>query len=248
MANNALIGIAGVHYVVAELSRRGLVALPTIENTAAYDIVALNVEGTRHANIQVKSSSKKASFFPMPPPKKIRAGPRDFYVLVRWLESEERFECFLLTGKVARAAVLLSRRCSTVNVGASARAIAKASFRPCISTTEMKPSRKDGRGPGRSGRCNPRKMFLLTVDTRAGNSVRPPRERQSNLGRSHTGFKASRTGRSFFIRGRFGAWSRGTRFPRSNLRTRKYSQISETDLTMTSPFAHFAIPSFHHGY
>jgi hypothetical protein len=105
MPNNALIGIAGVHHVVAELSRRGMVALPTVKNTAAYDIVALNVEGTRHANIQVKSSSKRASFFPMPPPEKIRVGPRDFYVLVRWIEADERFECFLLKGKVARAAV-----------------------------------------------------------------------------------------------------------------------------------------------
>ena len=32
--HTGLIGIAGVHYVVSELSRRGLVALPTIRNTA----------------------------------------------------------------------------------------------------------------------------------------------------------------------------------------------------------------------
>ena len=86
MPSNALIGIAGVHYVVSELSRRGLIALPTIKNTKAYDIVALNEEGTRHANIQVKASSKKASFFPMPIPDKVRAGELDFYVFVRWIE------------------------------------------------------------------------------------------------------------------------------------------------------------------
>ena len=60
MPDNALIGIAGVHHVVSELSRRGLVALPTVKNTAAYDIVALNVEGTWHANIQVKTSSTRS--------------------------------------------------------------------------------------------------------------------------------------------------------------------------------------------
>jgi hypothetical protein len=41
MINTSLIGIAGVHHVVSELSRRGLIALPTVKNTAAYDIVAL---------------------------------------------------------------------------------------------------------------------------------------------------------------------------------------------------------------
>jgi hypothetical protein len=105
MANTALIGIAGVHHVVSELSRRGLVALPTTKNIAAYDIVALNVQGTKHANIQVKASSKRATFFPMPPAEKVRAGKRDIYVFVRWLPDDERYECFLLTGSQARNAV-----------------------------------------------------------------------------------------------------------------------------------------------
>lgn len=103
--NNSLIGIAGVHHVVSELSRRGLVALPTVKNTAAYDIVVLNVSGTKHANVQVKSSSKKVSFFPMPPPEKIRAGKHDVYVFVRWLDKEQRYQSYLLTGKETKAAV-----------------------------------------------------------------------------------------------------------------------------------------------
>lgn len=100
-----LVGIAGVHYVVSELSRRGLVALPTVKNLAAYDIVVLNTEGTRHANVQVKASSKRVNFFPMPTPEKIRTGPRDIYVLVRWCKKDERYESFLLTGKQALQAV-----------------------------------------------------------------------------------------------------------------------------------------------
>ncbi|MDF2462432.1 MAG: hypothetical protein K0Q43_667 [Ramlibacter sp.] len=108
MANTALIGIAGVHYVVSELCRRGMVALPTVRNMAAYDIVALNEEGSRHANIQVKTSSKCASFFPMPPPEHVRAGVRDFYVLVRWREERKAYEAFLLTGRQAREAVNVS--------------------------------------------------------------------------------------------------------------------------------------------
>ena len=105
MPSTALIGIAGVHYVVSELSRRGLIALPTVKNTKAYDIVALNEAGTRHANIQVKASSKKASFFPMPPPEKIRTGKMDYYVFVRWVEQEKRYEGFLLTGRETKRAV-----------------------------------------------------------------------------------------------------------------------------------------------
>jgi hypothetical protein len=105
MADKTLIGIAGVHHVVSELSRRGVIALPTVKNTAAYDIVALNVEGTRHANIQVKASSKRVTFFPMPKPEKIRTGNNDYFVLVRWLEPERRYENFLLSGREAKRQV-----------------------------------------------------------------------------------------------------------------------------------------------
>jgi hypothetical protein len=104
-SRNALIGISGVHYVVAELSRRGMVALPTIRNTASYDIVVVTPRGDKHANIQVKASSKRTSFFPMPSVEKIMVGRRDYYVLVRWLEDTKQFEGFMLTGREARRSV-----------------------------------------------------------------------------------------------------------------------------------------------
>lgn len=104
-ANTVPIGIAGVHHVVFELSRRGLVALPTTRNTAAYDILVVRTDGRRHANIQVKTSQKKAPFFRMPPSHRVKVGPRDFYVLLRWRESEARYEGFLLAGREARAEV-----------------------------------------------------------------------------------------------------------------------------------------------
>jgi hypothetical protein len=103
--NTALVGIAGVHHVVSELSRRGLIALPTVRNTAAYDVVVVTADGRRHANIQVKASSKRALFFRMPPSLRVRTGPRDFYVLVRWLPREHRYEEVMLTGKEARLEV-----------------------------------------------------------------------------------------------------------------------------------------------
>ena|SRR2546425_46321 len=99
---NALTGIAGVHYVAAELSQRGLVALPTVRNTAAYDIIAASLDGKKHANIQVKTSSKRVSFWLMPPSKKIRTGPNDYYVLLRWLDNERRYQGFIVTGVEAK--------------------------------------------------------------------------------------------------------------------------------------------------
>lgn len=128
MTNTALIGIAGVHHVVSELSRRGLVALPTTKNIAAYDIVALNVEGTRHANIQVKASSKRVTFFPMPTADKVRAGLHDIYVFVRWLPTESRYECFLLTGRQARRAVEQEIKSQRANIKTGSR---KVEF-PCV--------------------------------------------------------------------------------------------------------------------
>ena len=104
--STALIGISGVHYVASELSRRGMVALPTTRNTAAYDIVITTPDGRKHANIQVKTSSKRTTFFPMPPSFKVRAGVRDYYVLLRWVENDGHFEGFLLSGRQARAEVI----------------------------------------------------------------------------------------------------------------------------------------------
>lgn len=73
-----LVGIAGVHHVASELSRRGLIALPTTRNTAAYDIAVTTVDGKKHANVQVKASLKRVTFFPMPPSARVRAGPDDY--------------------------------------------------------------------------------------------------------------------------------------------------------------------------
>jgi hypothetical protein len=54
--DKSLIGAAGVFHVAAELSLRNMIALPTIRNTAGYDLIATSLDGTSHANIQVKTS------------------------------------------------------------------------------------------------------------------------------------------------------------------------------------------------
>ena len=45
-----LVGAAGVHFVVSELSLRGLVALPTIRNTAGIDILVSEPDGSGQAS------------------------------------------------------------------------------------------------------------------------------------------------------------------------------------------------------
>jgi hypothetical protein len=93
--DKSLIGAAGVYYVASELSRRGLIALPTIRNTAGIDLIAANKKGTWHANIQVKTSSMKVAFWPVGQGYQQWQKENDFYTFVRYLKNESRFEVFL---------------------------------------------------------------------------------------------------------------------------------------------------------
>jgi hypothetical protein len=90
-------------HVAAELSRRGFVALPTVRNAAGYDIIVAKPDGSKHVNIQVKTSQKKITFWQMPPVDKIHTRSKDYYILVRWLPKEKKFEGFMLKGREARA-------------------------------------------------------------------------------------------------------------------------------------------------
>lgn len=104
-ADKSLIGAAGVHHVASELSLRGLIALPTIRNTAGVDIVASDPAGTWFANIQVKTSRRKAPFWPVSRKFETWVGPNDYYVFLRWLRREGRFEVFCESaGQVAAQA------------------------------------------------------------------------------------------------------------------------------------------------
>jgi len=93
-----LIGAAGVHFVVSEFSLRGLVALPTIRNTAGIDILVSEPDGSGQANLQIKTASWKRDYWPTSRPERRLKGPRSFYVFVRYLPNEERFEAFLESG------------------------------------------------------------------------------------------------------------------------------------------------------
>jgi hypothetical protein len=97
---NALIGAAGVFHVSAELMMRGIIALPTIRNTAGYDIIATTQDGTGHANIQVKTSGKWVNSWPICDKiESVADGPNDYYVALRRNRKNDAFECYMLTGR-----------------------------------------------------------------------------------------------------------------------------------------------------
>lgn len=97
--NKPLIGAAGVHCVAAELSLRGLIALPTIRNTAGTDIVATNPAGTWFANLQVKTSRSRVAFWPLGTHFRSWTGRNNYYVFLRWLKAQRTFEIFLESAK-----------------------------------------------------------------------------------------------------------------------------------------------------
>ena len=101
--SNALIGIAGVHYVVSELSLRGLIAVPTIRNTAGIDIIVNNANGNGLAALQFKTAyglkrqEEGRQWWPMSNPAKCLKSPNAFYVFVRYRPDLHQFEAFLDT-------------------------------------------------------------------------------------------------------------------------------------------------------
>ena len=98
---NTLIGISGVHYVVSELSRRGLIAMPTIRNTAGIDVLVAEPDSNAQAVLQIKTASRRriqqggTQWWPMSKPEKCLKGSSAFYVFVRYDKDKEKFEAFL---------------------------------------------------------------------------------------------------------------------------------------------------------
>jgi len=90
----SLTGSAGVHFVCAELCMHGLIALPTIRNTKGMDVVVLAQGGKFISNLQVKTSAKKVSFWPISEHYQDWNGKNDYYVFVRYVDNE-KFEAFL---------------------------------------------------------------------------------------------------------------------------------------------------------
>jgi len=108
--DTSLIGAAGVHFIVSELSLRGLIALPTIRNTAGVDIVVTNKAGTWQANIQVKSSRSRVGFWPIGTKYNDWVAPNSYYIFVRFNPNTSTLESFLASSDEVARAVAQSRK------------------------------------------------------------------------------------------------------------------------------------------
>jgi hypothetical protein len=76
-----------------------MIALPTIRNTAGYDIIVSSPDGLKHANIQVKTSAGRPKFWPVCQSiASVKTSPNDFYVLLRRSADISGFEGFMLSG------------------------------------------------------------------------------------------------------------------------------------------------------
>lgn len=105
MAQNDLIGNAGVYWVVSELSRRGLVALPTVRNCPGADVLVLDPVTGGLATLQVKTSGKCAKFWPTAMPPAAWRRPTHAYVFVRRRKDDAAFEGFLVGASEVAASV-----------------------------------------------------------------------------------------------------------------------------------------------
>ncbi len=92
--NKSLIGAAGVHFVASQLSLRGLIALPTIRNTAGVDIVVVDQEDKLY-NLQVKTSRSRVGFWPIGTHYSEWCSPNNYYVFVRYDPKIGALEAFL---------------------------------------------------------------------------------------------------------------------------------------------------------
>lgn len=99
------IGNAGVYHVCSELSLRGLIAMPTVRNAAGIDVLVSTASGDHLADLQVKTSQSFVRFWPTPSAQRISDSPNVWFVFLRWLKKEGKFEGFMDTVATVREEV-----------------------------------------------------------------------------------------------------------------------------------------------
>jgi hypothetical protein len=88
VVDKSLKGIAGTHYVAAELSRRGYVTLMTSEYTKLVDLLVANVKSNKTALIQVKTSYATRNRWQLSDKNESWIGDNLFYAFVYFTGSE----------------------------------------------------------------------------------------------------------------------------------------------------------------
>ncbi|MBI2867752.1 MAG: hypothetical protein HYX97_05400, partial [Chloroflexi bacterium] len=93
----------GARFVVAALTARGLVAVPTSRRTAGADVIVRELDGSAEAYLKVKASLKSPRLWPVSSAERCLKGPGTYYVFLRRPAGRDTFEAFLATGdEVAR--------------------------------------------------------------------------------------------------------------------------------------------------
>ena len=73
--------------------------MPTIRNTAGVDVICTNKSGTWHANLQVKCSRSRVSFWLISKEFGDWVGKNNYYVFVRYCPNEGGLEAFLVSSR-----------------------------------------------------------------------------------------------------------------------------------------------------
>ena len=120
--NPQLVGEAGVHYVISELTLRGLIAVATSRNVKGPDVIVTNSEGTKFAAVQVKTRRDTSDKFWNVGTKGLTWGGRNcWYAFVRITDG--KFKVLMAPAKEvqksARADVAEMKRRGTKSFGAS---------------------------------------------------------------------------------------------------------------------------------
>jgi hypothetical protein len=120
--NSQLVGESGVHFVVSELTMRGMIAVPTTRNVKGPDVIVTNPGGTRFAAIQVKTRrNTSAKFWNVGDRGLTWGGPACYYVFVKWTEGkwEAWLEKASAVKRVAKADIEDIRRRRKKSFGAA---------------------------------------------------------------------------------------------------------------------------------
>lgn len=106
MSEKTLVGVAGVHFVVGELSRRGWIALPTIRNTIGIDVLA--TKESKNIQIQVKARRNSIRWLLASRAEKL-VSKNLFYVFVN-LKEHDAPEYFVIPSEIVSAYVIRTHK------------------------------------------------------------------------------------------------------------------------------------------
>ena len=99
----SLVGVAGEHFVAAELSRRGYVASITLRNPNGIDILVSNANASKSAGIQVKAKQGKSRDWILRDKAEQFFSATLFYVFVNLKDRDSRPDFFVVPSKVVAA-------------------------------------------------------------------------------------------------------------------------------------------------